>query len=72
MRMVVFDELCQLFHSERIMPCILPEGKLNNKSISGWLRETFYTQTCLGVPAVASFRKKGGKNVFSTETSDYV
>ena len=28
------------------------------------LRETFYRQTCLGVPAVASFRKKGGEMSF--------
>ena len=34
MRLVVLDELCQLFfHSERMMPCTLSEGKLNKNNI---------------------------------------
>ena len=34
MRLVVFVELCQFFHSEWIIsPCTLSEGKLNNKCV---------------------------------------
>ena len=31
----------------------------------------FFSQTCLGVPAVTSFRKKTGKEVVPAETPDY-
>ena len=31
MELVVFDELCQLFHFELITPCTLSEGKKKNK-----------------------------------------
>ena len=37
----------------------------------GFLRGTFYRQTCHEVPAVASFRQKKEKNVFPTEASDH-
>ena len=30
MRLLVFDELCQLFHAELIMPYTLSEGTFNN------------------------------------------